>query len=140
MNNMRQQTVLILFFICITLFGCNTTYHITTQSLLEQLATSKKDNKDSIRILAPYQFFPGSVEGRSIKEIKCVDKEGETCLLGITKRTSIILTEADGSRKSVYFNALLVEDSLMGSSRNHSFRTKNKPVKISDIANIDIER
>ncbi len=90
--------------------------------------------------MAPYQFYPGSVEGRSIKEIKCIDKEGETCLLGITKRTSIILTNTDGSRKSVYFNALLIQDSLMGSSRNHAFRTKNKPVKISEIANIDIER
>ncbi len=124
----------------VALFGCNTTYHITTQSLLQQLASSKKDSKDSLSLVSPYQFYPGSVEGRSLKEIKCVDKDGETCLLGITKRTSIILTAGDGSRKSVYFNTLLVQDSLMGGSRNHVFRTKSKPVKISDVANIDIER
>lgn len=140
MHKMRLHTVLIVIFTCITLFGCNTTYHITTRSLLEQLATSKKDNKDSIKLIAPYQFFPGSVEGRTIKEIKCIDKDGETCLLGITKRTSIVFTDSGGSRKSIYFNTLLVQDSMMGSSRNHAFRTKNKPVKIADVATIEIER
>ena len=49
------------------------TYHITTKSLIEQLANTQKEKKVNFIVAFPI-FFPGIVAGNSLREVSVLDK------------------------------------------------------------------
>jgi len=73
-------------------------------------------------------FIPFSVDGNSLHELKCVDKNGKEYTIPVTNRTQMRVTFTDGSRKTFYFNTLLLQDSTITGSKTHFFEMHIKPV------------
>ena len=72
--NTKRFSLIILFTISTLFISSCATYHLTTQSLLEQFADSQKEKKVNF-IIAPPFMFPGIVNGKSLREIKVLDSK-----------------------------------------------------------------
>ncbi|MBS1584684.1 MAG: hypothetical protein JSS82_03995 [Bacteroidetes bacterium] len=115
------------------------TYHISTQSLMEQFAHAQKETKTTLFIAPPYVFFPGIVDGNSLKEIKVLDKNERAFILPVTNHTSVKITKNDGAHTTFYFNTLLLQDSTITGSKTHFFEAHIRPIKFMDIAKIELQ-
>jgi hypothetical protein len=127
-----------LWAILILLTGC-ATYHITTESLLQQFADVTPETKKNFIIAFPL-IFPGTVKGNSLTEIKVLDQNNKERILPVTSHTGVRITKKDGSRKTFYFDTLLIQDSTINGKKSHFVGIDIKPFKLADIAKIELQR
>ena len=124
--------------IALLLSGC-ATYHLTTQSLLEQCAESKKEDKVTILVAFPYIFFPGIVEGNNLRQLRVHDEGEKEYRLPVTNHLGIRITQNDKTRTTFYFNTLMIKDSTITGSKTHFFTARIKPIKLENIRKIEIQ-
>jgi len=114
------------------------TYHLSTESLVQQMADTKPERK---YIYSPnLPFIPFSVDGNSLQQLKCIDKNGKETTIDVTNRTSVRITLADSSHKTFYFNTLLLKDSTITGSKTHFFEMHIKPILLRDVVKIEVQR
>lgn len=119
------------------LTGC-ATYHLSTESLVQQMADTHPEKK---YVYAPsFPFIPFSVDGNSLHQLKCLDKNGKETTFDVTNRTSVRITLADSSRRTFYFNTLLLKDSTISGSKAHFFEMHIKPIKLRDVVKIEVQK
>jgi hypothetical protein len=135
MKNIKSKSILMM----LVLFASCKTYHITTQSLLEQFANTQKEKKVNVIVAFPF-FFPGIVTGNSLKEIKVLDKYGQEFIMPVTRATGVRITKKDGKRKQFYFDTLIIEDSTITGKNDHFLGISIKPIKLSNIEKIELQR
>jgi hypothetical protein len=136
MNNKKSMVSLLVTFV-IFLTGCQT-YHMSTQSLLEQLAETQKEKKVTVVVAFPI-VFPGIVAGNSLGKIKVLDKMNRECILPVTNRTSVRIIKKDGTRKTFYFNTLLIKDSIVTGKNDHFIGVNIKPINLNNIEKIELQ-
>jgi hypothetical protein len=145
---MKKTILPFLLFGLLFLTGC-ATYHISTQSLVEQMANSGTEKKTSEDLAGSFQFSPrlsvvifyeGTVKGNTLTKITCLDNKGKEATLDVDNRTSIRITKTDSSRVTFYFNTLLVHDSIISGSKTHFFEWQIHPVLLKDISKIEIQK
>ena len=134
---MKYKLLIILFFSCIVQ-GC-ATYHITTESLLEQLVNSNQEQKSTYLFAAPF-VIPTEVTGNSLREIKVLDKDEKEQTIQVTNRTGIRIWKRDGSKKTFYFNTLLVKDSFIIGKLDHFVGVDIKPINLNNIEKIELQK
>jgi len=122
------------------LFTSCATYHITTESLIEQLANTQKEKKVNVIIVFPVFFYPGIVTGNSLQEVTVLDKNEMKYVLPVTHRTGVRITKKDGKRKTFYFDTLLIQDSTITGKNEHFIGTNIKPIKLKDIQKIELQK
>ena len=122
------------------LFTSCATYHITTESLIEQLANTQKEKKVNFIIVFPVFFYPGIVTGNSLQEVTVLDKNEKEYVLPVTHRTGVRITKKDGKRKTFYFDTLLIQDSTITGKNEHFIGTNIKPIKLKDIQKIELQK
>ena len=62
------------------------TYHLSTESLVQQMADTKPERK---YIYSPnLPFIPFSVEGNSVQQLKCLDKNGKETTIDVSKQSA----------------------------------------------------
>lgn len=132
-----KKNLLLLLSAPLLLAGC-ATYHVSTESLVQQMADTRPEKKYIYLPEAP--FVPFSVDGNSLHELKCLDKHGKETTIDVTNRTSVRITLADSSRKTFYFNTLLLKDSTITGSKTHFFEMHIKPVRLRDVVKIEVQK
>jgi hypothetical protein len=115
------------------------TYHITTQSLLNQFAETQKEKKVTLFFAFPF-FFPGVVTGNSLQQVKVLDKNEKECLIPVTNHTGVRITKKDGKRKTFYFNTLLIQDSIITGKNDHFIGVNIKPINLNNIEIIELQK
>lgn len=115
------------------------TYHMTTKSLLEQLANTEKEKKVNVIIAFPF-FFPGIVTGNSLNEVKVLDKYEKECIIPVTHHTGVRITKKDGKRKTFYFDTLIIEDSTITGKNDHFLGISIKPINLNNINKIELQK
>ena len=132
-----KKTLLALLVMPLLLTSC-ATYHLSTDSLVQQFANTQPERKYTYE---PTLFFiPFSVNGNSLQTITCLDKNGKETTFDVTNRTSVRITLTDNSRTTFYFNTLLIQDSTISGSKTHFFEAHIRPIKLRDIAKIEIQK
>ena len=114
------------------------TYHITTQSLLQQLANTQPEKKINILVAFPI-VFPGIVNGNSLREVKVLDKDEHETLIPVSRQTGVRITKKDGTRKTFYFDTLLVQDSTITGKNDHFFGVNITPINLNNIDKIELQ-
>jgi hypothetical protein len=115
------------------------TFHISTNSLIEQLANTAEQKKMTLFISYPI-IIPFAVTGNSITELKCLDKNEKEIVLNVTNRTGIRITKKDSSKTTFYFNTLLIKDSLITGKKDHFLGVNIKPINLNNILKIELQR
>ena len=118
--------------------GC-TTYHLTTESLLQQFADVQPQTKTNFIVAFPL-IFPGVVTGNSLTQVKVLDPNNKEVIIPVTNRTGVRITKKDGTRKTFYFDTLLIKDSTINGKKSHFVGIDIKPIKLDDIAKIELQR
>jgi uncharacterized lipoprotein YajG len=132
-----KKSLLALLLMPLLLTGC-ATYHLSTESLVQQFADTKPEKKYAYE---PTLFFiPFSVTGNDLQTIKCLDKDGKETTIALTNRTSVRITLADSSRTTFYFNTLLIKDSTISGSKTHFFEAHIRPIKLRDVVKIELQK
>jgi hypothetical protein len=62
-----------LIILAVLFSGC-ATYHLSTQSLLQQFANSGTEKKDIVLPVFPYTFFIHPVTGNDLRTLTCLEK------------------------------------------------------------------
>jgi hypothetical protein len=135
---MRRNLKITLFLTTLFLCGC-TTYQLTTESLLQQFADVHPETKTNLIIAFPL-IFPGTITGNSLTEIKVLDQNNKEHTLPVTNHTGVRITKKDGTRKTFYFDTLLIKDSTINGKKSHFVGLDIKPIKLDDIAKIELQR
>ncbi len=58
----------------------------------------------------------------------------------MTNRTGVRITKKDGRRKTFYFDTLLIKDSTINGKKSHFDGLDINPIKLDDIAKIELQR
>jgi len=135
---MRNNLKVTLFLTTLFLFSC-TTYHLTTEGLLQQFADVHPETKTNFIVALPL-IFPGTVTGNSLTEIKVLDQNNKEHTIPVTNHTGVRITKKDGTRKTFYFDTLLIKDSTINGKKSHFVGLDIKPIKLDDIAKIELQR
>lgn len=117
--------------------GC-ATYHMTTQSLLEQLANTQPQKKVNFIVALPL-VFPGIVNGNSLTNIKVLDKNNKECIIPVSRQTGVRITKKDGTRKTFYFDTLLIQDSMITGKKDHFLGINITPINLNNIEKIELQ-
>lgn len=129
-----------IMWLLITVIICScTTYHLTTGSLLQQFADVHPETKTNLIIAFPL-IFPGSVTGNSLSSIKVLDQNNKEHTIPVTNHTGVRITKKDGTRKTFYFDTLLIQDSVINGKISHFVGLDIKPIKLDDIEKIELQR
>jgi hypothetical protein len=115
------------------------TYHMTTQSLIEQLTDTQKEKKVTVLVAFPI-FVPFVVTGNSLQQVKVLDKNGNEFIIPVTNHTGIRVTKKDGKRKTFYFNTLIIQDSIITGKNDHFIGTNIKPINLNNIEKIELQK
>ena len=134
---LRNFTIGILIISTVIMTSC-VTYHLSTQSLLEQLAKTQPETKVNFIIAFPI-IFPGVVTGNSLTEIKVLDKKEQECVIPVSRQTGVRIIKKDGTRKTFYFDTLLVKDSTITGKNDHFFGVNITPINLSNIDKIELQ-
>lgn len=132
-----KKSLLPLLVMPLLLTSC-ATYHLSTQSLVQQFADTQPERKYAYE--PTLIFIPFSVNGNSLQTIKCLDKNGKETTIVVTNRTSVRITRTDSSRTTFYFNTLLIKDSTITGSKTHFFEAHIKPILLRDVAKIELQK
>lgn len=144
-----KKTILPFLFFGFSLLTSCATYHISMQSLVEQMANSGTEKKTSEAITGDLRFsrrlsvviyYEGTVKGNTLTKITCLDNKGKEATLDVNNKTSVRITKADSSRVTFYFNTLLVHDSTISGSKTHFFEWQIQPVLLRDVSKIEIQK
>jgi len=135
---MRNNLKLTLSLTTVFFVGC-TTYHLTTESLLQQFAGTQTETKTNFIIAFPL-IFPGTVSGNSLTEVKVLDQNNKEHTIPVTNRTGVRITKKDGTGKTFYFDTLLIKDSTINGKKSHFVGLDINPIKLADIAKIEFQR
>jgi len=133
-NNLKVALSLTTLFFA----GC-TTFHLTTESLLQQFADVHTETKTNFIIAFPL-IFPGTVNGNTLTEIKVLDQNNKEHTIPVTNHTGVRITKKDGTRKTFYFDTLLIKDSTINGKKSHFVGLDINPIKLDDIAKIELQR
>ena len=133
--NKQLRTALVLTSILLT--GC-TTYHLTTESLLQQFADVHPETKRNFIIAFPL-IFPGIVTGNSLTEVKVLDKNNKEHIIPVTNHTGVRITKKDGTRKTFYFDTLLIKDSTINGKKSNFIGINITPIKLNEIEKIELQ-
>jgi hypothetical protein len=112
---------------------------MTTLSLIEQLANTQKEEKVTLLVAYPL-FFPGMVKGNSLQQVKVLDKNDKECDIPVTNHTGVRITKKDGTRKTFYFNTLIIQDSIITGKNDHFIGTNIKPINLNNIEKIELQK
>lgn len=123
----------------VVLLNACTTYYLTPESLVQQLAQTVPENKTTVIVAFPI-ILPFTVKGNSLKEIIVKDKNWNEVILPVTNRTSIRITEKNGKRTTFYFNTLIIKDSIITGKKDHFMGINIKPININNIQTIELQR
>lgn len=123
----------------VILLSACTTYYLTPESLVQQLAQSVPESKTSVIVVFPI-IVPFTVKGNSLKEIIVKDKNWNNVTLPVTNRTSIRITEKNGKRTTFYFNTLILKDSIITGKKDHFIGINIKPININNIQKIELQK
>ena len=137
MKSYTKLSVLLLV-LSISLGGC-ATYHLSTQSLVEQCANTHPQEKLTMVIAFPL-FLPFEVTGNDLTEIKVLDKNEQEQILPVNHHTSIRIIKKDSRKKSFYFNTLIVKDSTITGKIDHFIGMNITPINLNDIEKIEIQK
>lgn len=135
---MNYKCFAILIISSIMMSSC-ATYHITTPSLLEQLSHSQSETKFNYIIAYPI-FFPGIVTGNSLTEIKVLDINEKECTIPVSRNTGVRITKKDGTRKTFYFDTMLIKDSIITGKNDHFFGVNITPINLNNISKIELQK
>lgn len=135
----KQLTQTALFTISTLLLGSCSTYHLTTQSLLEQFASTKTEKKVNYIVAFPF-VFPGTVTGNSLRKIKVLDSKEQEQVIRITNRTGVRITKKDGKRSTFYFDTLIIRDSTITGKKDHFFGINIQPINLNKIQKIELQK
>jgi len=135
---MKSNLKATLFLTTLLLSGC-TTYHLTTETLLRQFADVHPETKTNFIFAFPL-IFPGIVTGNSLTEIKVLDQNNKEHIIPVTNHTGVRITTKDGTRKTFYFDTLLIKDSTINGKKSHFVGLDIKPIKLDDIVKIELQR
>jgi hypothetical protein len=138
MKKENFRLIVILVMTAAALSSC-ATYHITTQSMVQQFANTQKETKVTV-VIAPPIFFPGIVTGNSLRTIKVFDKTEKEVILPVTNHTGVRITKKDGRRNTFYFNTLIIQDSTMTGKKDHFFGINIKPINLNNIQKIELQK
>lgn len=127
-----------LFIISATLLTSCATYHMTTESLLNQLAETKPETRN-YRGVYPF-IFPGTITGNALSRVTVLDSKENEAVLPVTPHTGVRITKKDGKRVTFYFDTLLVQDSTITGKRDHFFAMNIKPVNLNNIKKIELQK
>ena len=120
------------------LSGC-ATYHISVESLQEQMGRSHKQMKGNLLMVDPIAPIY-NIEGNSIRNLKVLDKNEHEYVLGVNKHTGIRIRKKNGKKVSFYFDTLLVTDSTITGSKTHLYNAKIKPIPFSEVSKMELQR
>jgi len=132
------STTLILSALIVFLLTSCVTYHVTTQSLLEQFVAVHQEMKPNIPVF-PLVFLPGVVEGNDLKRIKVLDKKDSVHYIYVTNRTGVRITKLDCTKTTFYFDTMIIKDSTITGCKTHFVPSHIKPIKLSNIKKIEIQ-
>jgi len=135
---MKTVLKIILILPILFLFSC-TTYHLTTETLLRQFADVHPETKTNFIFAFPL-IFPGTVTGNSLTEIKVLDQNNKEHIIPVTNHTGVRITTKDGTRKTFYFDTLLIKDSTINGKKSHFVGLDIKPIRLDNIAKIELQR
>ena len=154
---MKKYTFL---FVVLLLCGCNT-YHLSTESLVKQVADVKTETRRSTRIVpvpiftslnpatlllgaaltVPFFLIPANVDTLYIlRNITLQDKKGREHTIPVNDRTGIKITQKSGKHTTFYLNTLKVKDSGITGQKTHFFKTYIKPIPIDSISKIEVQK
>jgi hypothetical protein len=133
-NNLKVALILATIF----LYSC-TTYRLTTESLLQQFADVHPETKINFIVALPL-IFPGTVTGNSLTEIKVTDQNNKEHTIPVTSHTGVRITKKDGTRKTFYFDTLLIKDSTINGKKSHFAGLDIKPITLDEIEKIELQR
>jgi len=128
-----------LLLLCTILFTGCATYHMSTQSLLEQFSNSRKEEKINYIIAFPF-FIPFTVTGNNLRQVTCLDKYEKEHVIGVTNHTGIRITQKDKTRKTFYFDTLIIQDSTINGAKSHFIGLGIKPINLNSIDRIEIQK
>ena len=80
------------------------------------------------------------VTGNSLTEIKVLDQNNKEHTIPVTSHTGVRITKKDGTRKTFYFDTLLIKDSTINGKKSHFVGLDIHPIKLDDIAKIELQR
>lgn len=134
-----KKIIALLFVYTFLLTGC-TSYHLSTQSLMDQMANTGTERKKILLPTFPYGFYVDPVTGNDLQTLKCLDKNGQEKTIPVTNRTGIRITKTDSSRTTFYFNTLLLKDSTITGSKTHFFNAHVTPINLREITKIEVQK
>ena len=137
-NKVKSIGVVCLLSISIVFTGCQT-YHISTTSLLEQLADTHKEKKERVLVAFPF-FLHFTVTGNSLRQVSVLDKNETPCVIPVTGRTGVRITKKDGTRKTFYFDTLIIKDSLITGKNDHFIGVAIRPINLNNIEKIELQK
>jgi hypothetical protein len=132
-----------LFAILLALLSGCATYHISTESLLQQFADAHPEKKvmhffaGSSRF---FIFFSTAVQGNDLRTIAVLDKNEKAYKLPISNTTSVRITRENGKKVTFYFNTLLLKDSTITGSKTHFFNAQISPIPFTEIKKIELQK
>jgi hypothetical protein len=135
----KQLTLTGLLAISTILLSSCATYHLTTQSLLEQFANTQKEKKVNYVVAFPF-VFPGTVTGNSLREVKVLDSKEHEQVIRVSNRTGVRITKKDGKKSTFYFDTLIIQDSTITGKKDHFLGINIKPINLSKIQRIEIQK
>ncbi len=113
-------------------------YHITTESLLEQLQMA--DHESPINDMIPFRVeIANTVYGNTLSKIKVLDHKQHECVIPITNETGLRITKKDGSSELFYFDTLLLQDSSMTGKSRRFYCEYIQPILLSSIQKIEVQ-
>lgn len=134
-----HMKISVLFLLFSLLISSCATYHLSTQSLLEQFANTQTEKKVNIIYAYPF-FFPGVVTGNNLKAIKVLDKNDQEQIIPVTHRTGVRITKKDSKRNTFYFDTLIIQDSTITGKKDHFIGMNINPINLNDIEKIELQK
>ena len=58
----------------------------------------------------------------------------------VTHRTGVRITKKDGTRKTFYFDTLIVQDSIITGKNDHFIGVSIKPINLNNIEKIELQQ
>ncbi len=134
---MKKYTIPVLTMLLLS--GCQT-YHLSTQSLLEQFAGVKGETKVTMLIVPPFVCYPGIVRGNDLRKITVLDKKEHEHTFPVTRSMGIKITQKSGKHTTFYVNTLLLKDSTITGDKTHFFKSQITPIYFANISKIELQK